>query len=135
MARSAKRSVTIPHPLLDSLEIQLQNGTLDYPSRNAAICGLLLYQAISGKEHSITSRIAHMHPHDQDAIHDFALELNRRKISLMGSFIRHVAERVAADDPEPDPDSIIRQHADQILEWSRRWQENDDEIWKEIENA
>jgi hypothetical protein len=135
MSRSARRSFAIPHPLNDGLEKQLERKVIDYPSPNAAVNGLILYQLLSGKDHSITSRIAYMHTDHQDAIHDFANEITERGISLMGSFIRRVAERVAAGETEPDPDEIERKHADQILEWALRWQRADETVWTEIKGA
>lgn len=132
MPRSAKKSISIPHPLLEALEKQLADGILDYPSVNAAINGLLLYQAISRKPHPITSRIAYMHTGHQDAIHDFFAEVNERGLAPSGSFNRRVAERVAAGEPEPDPDSIELKQADQILEWALRWQRGDESVWEEV---
>lgn len=132
MARSTKRSIAIANPLLDVLEHQLKSGVLDYPSVNAAINGLLLYQGLTGKPHDITSRIAYMHRDHQDVIHDFTLEMNRRGVSLMGSFIRHVAERVAAGEAEPDPDTIVKMQADHVLELALRWQRGDEDVWSEI---
>lgn len=133
MARSARRSLAVPHPLIEGLSLQLQSRVIDYPSENAAINGLILYQLLAGKEHSITSRIAYLHASQQDAVHDFALELNVRGLSLMGSFIRRVAERVVAGEIEPDPDRIVRLHADQILAWSLRWKDGDETVWSEID--
>ncbi len=127
-----KRSLTVPHPLVAALALQLERGIIRYPSENAAINGMILYQIFAGKAHDLTSRIAYMHPHHQDAIHDFALELTRRGLSLVGSFIRRVAERVAAGEAEPDPDTIVRLHADQILLWAQRWQQGDESVWREI---
>jgi acetate kinase len=135
MARSIKKSLTITHPLNDGLEKQIADGTIDYPSTNAAHNGLVLYQLLSGKEHPITSKIAYMHADHQDAIHDFARELTERKLSVMGSFIRRVAERVVAGEAEPDPEEIERKHADQILEWALRWQRGDESVWEEVDIA
>lgn len=132
MARSSRRSIAVPHPLVEGLALQLERRVIDYPSENAAINGLILYQLLSAKEHSITSRIAYLHPAMQDAVHDFALELNVRGLSLMGSFIRRVAERVVAGENEPDPDKVIKLHADQILDWAQRWQQGDETVWSEI---
>lgn len=133
MPRSTRRSFAIPHPLNDGLEKQLADKTIDYPSTNAAINGLILYQLLSGKPHSVTSRIAYMHNDHQDAIQDFAHELTERGLTVIGSFIRRVAERVAAGEPEPDPAEIERKHADQILEWALRHQRGDQTIWAEIQ--
>lgn len=132
MPRSTKRSFSIAHPLWDIIELQLARRVIDYPSANAAINGLILYQGLVGKEHALTSRIAYMHPAHQDAIHDFVLELNHRNLSLVGSFIRRVAERVVAGEAEPDPETVIKLHADQILAWAQRWQGGDDGVWHEI---
>lgn len=135
MPRSTRRSFAIPHPLNDGLEKQLADKVIDYPSTNAAINGLILYQLLSGKEHTLTSRIAYMHNDHQDAIQDFAQELTERNLSVMGSFIRRVAERVAAGEPEPDPKEIERKHSDQILEWALRWQRGDETVWTEIKEG
>lgn len=132
MGRSTKHSVSTPYPLHDGLTHQLEHGVIEYPSANAAINGLILYQLLSGKGHDLTSKIAYMHPTHQDAIHDFALELTRRGLSLTGSFLRRVAERVAEGLPEPDPEAIIKLQADQILAWAQRWQRGDDRVWHEI---
>lgn len=133
MGRSKKVTLTITWPLFETLESQIADGTIDYPNPNAAVTGLILYQGLSRKEHTLTSPIAYMHLDHQDAIHDFVRELNERGLNLMGSFIRHVAERVAAGEEEPDPETIEKLHADQILSWARRWQQGDEAVWEEIQ--
>ena len=119
--------------LVCELDHQLRTGVIRYPSTNAAINGLILYQILSGKDHPLTSAIAYMHPTQQDVIHDFALEVARRGLTLMGSFLRRVAERVATGQPEPHPDTIVRLQADQILHWAQRWQRGDQTVWTEID--
>ena len=134
MGRSKKFTFSIPWPLFETLEKQIEDRILDYPSVSAAVNGIILYQGLSRKDHPITSPISYMHPDRQDVIHDFVRELNERGLNIMGSFIRRVAERVAAGEAEPDPEEIERKHADQILDWALRWQQGDETVWDEIAN-
>jgi len=86
MPRSLKKSITVPNPIREGLLAQIEDGTLDYPSENAAWIGLARYQLIVGKPHAITVAIARMHPEDQDVIDDFLLEVASRGLSLKGQF-------------------------------------------------
>ena len=96
MPRSRTVSIQLPHPLYDGLEDQITEGVIDYRNVPSSIKGLILYQLLSGKEHSLTSPILHLQDDRQDVVFDFAYELNRRGLSVAGSFIRRVSERVAA---------------------------------------
>lgn len=129
MPRSEKRSLTIPHPVREGLRLQLERGVVAYPSENACWIGLARYQLLHGGAHPITSEIARFHETEQDVIDDFLLELNRRGHSLAGQFMRHLAERVVAGLPEPDPDQVIRRQAREILDLARRWQQGED-VWE-----
>lgn len=83
--RSKPVTVKIPGAIADALELLLANGTLGpYPSRNAAIVGLLTYAAAFPKLHALTVGIAQLPPADQDAVHDFILESVRHGADLAG---------------------------------------------------
>ena len=132
MPRSAKKSVAIPHPNLDGLKEQQKRRLFRYPSDNALIVGLIRYQLIIGKSHPITEEIARMHPEDQDTIDDFLLELNKRGLSLGGSFLEHVVERTVSEEKNPDTETIIRLQASKILELANRLRDGDSELWEEL---
>ena len=125
MSRSTKKSITVPNPIREGLQVQLKQGTLDYPSENAAWIGLVRYQLLSGKPHPITSAIARMHPDDQDVIDDFLLDVAKRGLTLKGQFLSHLirealtrtlearAGRTPAQ-PSPRPGGIARPAAQAV---------------------
>lgn len=133
MPRSRTVTIQLPHPLYDGLEDQITDGVIDYRNVPSSIKGLILYQLLHGKEHALTSPIMHLHDERQDVVFDFAYELNRRGLNAVGSFLRRVAERVAAGEEEPNPAAIERMQATQILDWALRWQRGDESVWAEIE--
>ena len=120
MSRSKRYSGKSPHLIEEALEIQQQNGILNYPSANARRVGQDLYQALYGGQHWITEAISRMGPDDQDCIHDFALWLNQNGLTMGGQFLRRVADRAAAGEPEPDSHELPRRSAGEILELARR---------------
>lgn len=118
---------------MDGINLQLENGTIQYPSENAAVVGLMVYQLIVGMAHPITSQISFMRAEDQDSIYDFLYELNRRGLNLKGQFLNATIQRVVRREPEADPSQIAALQAREILELARRWQYGDHTVWSEIE--
>jgi hypothetical protein len=121
MPRSLKRSITVPNPVREGLLAQLQDGTLDYPSENAAWIGLARYQLLIGKPHPITVAIARMHPDDQDVIDDFLLEVASRGLSLRGQFLSHVVERAVSGTSDPTEQSVTGIVPGELLKMARAW--------------
>jgi hypothetical protein len=121
MPRSLKRSITVPNPVREGLLAQLQDGTLDYPSENAAWIGLARYQLLIGKPHPITVAIARMHPDDQDVIDDFLLEVASRGLSLRGQFLAHVVERAVLGTTDPTEQSVTGMVPTELLKMARAW--------------
>jgi hypothetical protein len=121
MPRSLKRSITVPNPVRDGLLAQLQDGTLDYPSENAAWIGLARYQLLIGKPHPITVAIARMHPDDQDVIDDFLLEVATRGLSLRGQFLSHVVQRAVSGTGDPNEQAVTEMVPGELLKMARAW--------------
>lgn len=121
MPRSLKRSITVPNPVRDGLLAQLQDGTLDYPSENAAWIGLARYQLLIGKPHPITVAIARMHPDDQDVIDDFLLEVATRGLSLRGQFLAHVVQRAVSGTGDPNEQTVTEMVPGELLKMARAW--------------
>lgn len=121
MPRSLKRSITVPNPVRDGLLAQLQDGTLDYPSENAAWIGLARYQLLIGKPHPITVAIARMHPDDQDVIDDFLLEVASRGLSLRGQFLAHVVQRAVSGTGDPNEQAVTEMVPGELLKMARAW--------------
>jgi hypothetical protein len=124
MPRSLKRSITVPNPVREGLLAQFQDGTLDYPSENAAWIGLARYQLLIGKPHPITVAIARMHPDDQDVIDDFLLEVASRGLSLRGQFLSHVVERAVSGTSDPTEQSVTGMVPAELLKMARAWRRN-----------
>lgn len=76
--RSKPVTIKVPSPVAEAIETLLARGTLGaYPSRNAAIVGLLTYTAIFPRLHDLTVGIARLPESDQDTIHDFIIRAVR----------------------------------------------------------
>jgi hypothetical protein len=130
MPRSNKRTITIPNPIREGLVAQVRDGTLDYPSENAAWIGLARYQLIVGKPHPITAAIARMHPEDQDVIDDFLLEVASRGLSLKGQFLAHlVREAVSGTDSlgEQEVGGLV---PGELLRMAKAWKRDPEGVMK-----
>ena len=132
MPRSLKRSITVPNPVRDGLLAQLQDGTLDYPSENAAWIGLARYQLLIGKPHPITVAIARMHPDDQDVIDDFLLEVATRGLSLRGQFLSHVVQRAVSGTGDPNEQTVTEMVPGELLKMARAWRRDPDGVMKSL---
>lgn len=128
MPRSLKRSITVPNPVRDGLLAQLQDGTLDYPSENAAWIGLARYQLLIGKPHPITVAIARMHPDDQDVIDDFLLEVASRGLSLRGQFLAHVVQRAVSGTADPNEQAVTEMVPGELLKMARAWRRDPERV-------
>jgi hypothetical protein len=128
MPRSQKKSITVPNPVREGLVAQLQDGTLDYPSENAAWIGLARYQLLIGKPHPITVAIARMHPDDQDVIDDFLLEVATRGVSLRGQFLSHVVERAVSGTTDPTEQSVTGMVSAELLKMAKSWRRDPEEV-------
>jgi hypothetical protein len=122
MARSTKKSLTIPNPVREGLMYQQADGTLDYPSDNAAWIGLARYQLIIGKPHPVTAAIARMHPDDQDAIDDFLLEAARSGFSLRGQLLSRLIQQAIHGTTSPTEQQVAELVPTELLKMARRWQ-------------
>ena len=64
-------------------ELRQPGRPLDaYPSRNAAIVGLIANAVAFPRLHQLTAALARMSPEDQDVVHDFLLKAAREGINL-----------------------------------------------------
>ena len=121
MARSAKRSLTVPHPVRDALQTQIEDGTLNYPSENAAIIGLIRYQLICGKAHPLTEPIARMHPDEQDVIDDFLLAITEAGLNLKGQFLENLVKQVTAGEDSQSLSVVNQLLPTQLLKMAKQW--------------
>ena len=128
MPRSLKRSITVPNPVREGLLAQLKDGTLDYPSENAAWIGLARYQLLIGKPHPITVAIARMHPDDQDVIDDFLLEVASRGLSLKGQFLSHVVQRAVSGTTDPTEQSVTGMVPGELLRMAKAWRRDPERV-------
>jgi hypothetical protein len=128
MPRSLKKSITVPNPIREGLIAQIQDGTLDYPSENAAWIGLARYQLIVGKPHAITVAIARMHAEDQDVIDDFLLEVASRGLSLKGQFLAHLVQRALDGSKEPGEQELTRLVPGELLQLAKAWKKDPETV-------
>lgn len=106
MARSSKKSITIPNPVREGLVQQMADGTLDYPSENAAWIGLARYQLLVGKPHPVTAAIARMHSDDQDVIDDFLLARARSGESLKSQLLTKLIKAAIDGTDSPTEQAV-----------------------------
>lgn len=135
MPRSQKKSITVPHPVREGLVAQLEGGTLDYPSENAAWIGLARYQLLIGKPHPITVAIARMHPDDQDVIDDFLLDVASRGLSLRGQFLAHVVERAVSGSGEPTEQNVTDRVPQELLGMAKAWRSDPDGVMARVKRG
>jgi hypothetical protein len=124
MSRSVKKSIAIPQPVRDGLCAQIENGTLDYPSENAAWIGLARYQLLIGKPHPVTVAISRMHADDQDVIDDFLQEIATRGLALRGVFLERLIHRAIDGSHEPTSQGTAELIPNELLKTAREWQKN-----------
>jgi hypothetical protein len=124
MSRSVKKSIAIPQPVRDGLCAQIENGTLDYPSENAAWIGLARYQLLIGKPHPVTVAISLMHQRDQDVIDDFLQEIATRGLALRGVFLERLIHRAIDGSHEPTSQGTAELIPNELLKTAREWQKN-----------
>lgn len=128
MPRSTKKSINIPNPLREGLGIHLKDGTLDYPSENAAWIGLVRFQMLSGETHTISSAIARMHPGEQDAIDDLVLELAKLGLTRGGLFLTHLTEVALSGNGNLTPKDAAHLVTLQLLKMAKDWRRNPKEV-------
>ncbi len=121
MARSSKKSITIPNPVREGLVQQMADGTLDYPSENAAWIGLARYQLIIGKPHPVTAAIARMHPDDQDVIDDFLLARARSGESLKGQLLTKLIKAAIDGTASPTEQGVAELLPAELLKMAKQW--------------
>ena len=121
MSRSVKKSIAIPQPVRDGLCAQIDNGTLDYPSENAAWIGLARYQLLIGKPHPVTVAISRMHADDQDTIDDFLQEIATRGLALRGVFLERLIHRAIDGSQEPTCQGTADLVPQELLKLAREW--------------
>jgi hypothetical protein len=121
MARSSKKSITIPNPVREGLVQQMADGTLDYPSENAAWIGLARYQLLIGKPHPVTAAIARMHPDDQDVIDDFLLARARSGESLKGQLLAKLIKAAIDGTSSPNEQAVAELLPAELLKMAKQW--------------
>ena len=124
MSRSVKKSIAIPQPVRDGLSAQIDKGTLDYPSENAAWIGLARYQLLIGKPHPVTAAISRMHADDQDAIDDFLLEIATRSLALRGMLLDRLIRQAIDGSHEPTCQGTAELVPQELLKLAREWRKN-----------
>ena len=121
MARSSKKSITIPNPVREGLVQQMADGTLDYPSENAAWIGLARYQLLIGKPHPVTAAIARMHSDDQDVIDDFLLARARSGESLKGQLLTKLIKATIDGTSSPTEQAVAELLPAELLKMAKHW--------------
>ncbi len=121
MARSSKKSITIPNPVREGLVQQMADGTLDYPSENAAWIGLARYQLLIGKPHPVTAAIARMHSDDQDVIDDFLLARARSGESLKGQLLTKLIKAAIDGTASPTEQGVAELLPAELLKMAKQW--------------
>jgi hypothetical protein len=121
MSRSVKKSIAIPQPVRDGLCAQIDNGTLEYPSENAAWIGLARYQLLIGKPHPVTVAISRMHADDQDTIDDFLQEIATRGLALRGMLLERLIRQAIDGSQEPSCQETAELVPQELLKLAREW--------------
>jgi hypothetical protein len=121
MARSSKKSITIPNPVREGLVQQMADGTLDYPSENAAWIGLARYQLLVGKPHPVTAAIARMHSDDQDVIDDFLLARARSGESLKSQLLTKLIKAAIDGTDSPTEQAVAELLPAALLRMAKQW--------------
>jgi hypothetical protein len=132
MSRSTKKSITIPNPVRDALNAQLETGVLNYPSENAAWIGLARYQLLIGKPHPVTTAISLMHQSHQDIIDDFLHAIAVRKIGLRGQFLSRLISQAIAGDCNPTEQEVGTLIPQELLKMAREWKRHPDQVLKQL---
>lgn len=132
MSRSSKKSITIPNPVRDALNAQLETGVLNYPSENAAWIGLARYQLLIGKPHPVTTAISLMHQSHQDMIDDFLHAIAVRKIGLRGQFLSHLISQAIAGDCNPNQQEVESLIPLELLKMAREWKRHPDQVLQQL---
>ena len=124
MPRSSKKSITVPNPVREGLVAQIHDGTLAYPSENAAWIGLARYQLLIGKPHPVTAPIARMHSDDQDMIDDFLLDLASRGLNLRGQFLSRLIRQTMSAGRVAEEQGISELMPHELLKMASEWRKN-----------
>jgi hypothetical protein len=132
MSRSTKKSITIPNPVRDALNAQIESGILGYPSENAAWIGLARYQLLIGKPHPVTAAIALMHQSHQDLIDDFLHAIAVRKIGLRGQFLSRLIAQVVAGGARPTEQEVGPLIPDELLKMAREWKAHPAQVLQQL---
>jgi hypothetical protein len=115
MARSTRKSLLLPQPVADALDIQRERGVVKYASLNAFLVGLARYQCLAPGAHLVTEPIANMGQADQDVIDDFLLALNSKGLRYRSQLLEHL---LRGDSPAPTSQPDI---PGQLLKTARLW--------------
>lgn len=124
MPRSKKKSVSIPHPVVDGLSAHMERGLVNYPSSNAFLVGLARYQLIVGSSHPLTEPISRMHPDDQDIIDDYLLHMaETADFSNKGILLDRIVTRIVGDHESPSSEVVNRLLPHELLKMAKEWKE------------
>jgi hypothetical protein len=132
MSRSSKKSITIPNPVRDALNAQLETGVLSYPSENAAWIGLARYQLLIGKPHPVTTAISLMHQSHQDIIDDFLHAIAVRKIGLRGQFLSRLISQAIEGNCNPTEQEVGTLIPQELLKMAREWKRHPEQVLKQL---
>jgi hypothetical protein len=128
MSRSIKKSITVPNPVREGLNLQISEGVLDYPSENAAWIGLARYQLLIGKPHPVTAAIARMHADDQDTIDDFLLEIASRRLNLRGRLLSRLIHRAINGCSQPNEQEVEQLVPQELLKIAKEWRKHPEQV-------
>ncbi len=132
MSRSTKRSITIPNPVRDALNGQIENGVLDYPSENAAWIGLARYQLLIGKPHPVTASIALMHQRHQDLIDDFLHAIATNSIGLRGQLLSRLIRQAISGGDLPNEQEVASLVPQELLKMAKEWKRSPEKVLKRL---
>jgi hypothetical protein len=132
MSRSTKRSITIPNPVRDALNGQIENGVLDYPSENAAWIGLARYQLLIGKPHPVTASIALMHQRHQDLIDDFLHAIATNSIGLRGQLLSRLIRQAISGGDLPNEQEVASLVPQELLKMAKDWKRSPEKVLKRL---
>lgn len=125
MRKTSAPSITVPNPVCEGLTQQMADGTLDYPSENAAWIGLARYQLLLGQSHPVTTAIARMHPEDQEVIDDFLLDVARSGITLRSQLLMRLIQQAIAGSTRPNEQEVATLVPAELLKTAKQWQRGD----------
>lgn len=115
MPRSTHKSVRVPYPVADGIEILRKREILKFDSFGGVIVSAARYILIAPGPHTVTEAIDRMGHADQDTIDDFLLALTDRGLAYRRQLMDHIT-RGDPYVPTSQPDM-----ARELLKLARKW--------------